>query len=341
MASVSYLIVAGGGAGGTAANTGYFGTNAAGAGGSGGQVQTGSSVVGNNVGYPIVVGNGGTVGIMANNPSPGTAGGNSSAFGVTSVGGGYGGGGGGTGGQYTPTTGAYGGGGAGQQNSGYTGPAQVGAIGSVAYSGGTGYDQGGLSGSGGGGGGAAGAGGNGSTGNPSYGGNGGTGYTSSISGSSVTYSSGGQGGGSSSQGGAGSTYGGGGGGGNANSNTVGTAGNPGIVILSAPIGTFPSVTGGTHTTSGGNDIWTFTSSGTWTPTVPSVAYNTSLSASMMNAVARYASVNRLGHFSAKLSVSMMNAAGRFASIFTQINPFTNWNLVVVTVTTWVNTYTSL
>jgi hypothetical protein len=114
-----------------------------------------------------------------------------------------------------------------------------------------------------------------------------------------------------------------------------------IVILSAPIGTFSSVTGGTHTTSGGNDIWTFTSSGTWTPTVPSVAYNTSLSASMMNAVARYASVNRLGHFSAKLSVSMMNAAGRFASIFRQTNPFTNWNLVVVTVTTWVNTYTSL
>jgi hypothetical protein len=41
------------------------------------------------------------------------------------------------------------------------------------------------------------------------------------------------------------------------------AGGKGIVIIAAPIGAV-TATGGSHTTSGGNDIWTFLSSGTWT-----------------------------------------------------------------------------
>jgi hypothetical protein len=40
------------------------------------------------------------------------------------------------------------------------------------------------------------------------------------------------------------------------------------VIFSAKIGVVlnPTTCGGTHTTSGGNDIWVFNSSGTWSPT---------------------------------------------------------------------------
>ena len=57
----------------------------------------------------------------------------------------------------------------------------------------------------------------------------------------------------------------GGGGGDGGADTTGAAGGSGIWIISAPIGTMRA-TGGSHTTSGGNDIWTFTSGGTWVPT---------------------------------------------------------------------------
>jgi len=132
-------------------------------------------------------------------------------------------------------------------------------------------------------------------GNASYaGGSGGAGTSSSISGSSVTYASGGGGGGSywsptsysggSSQtggnGGSGNNAGssatansGGGGGGAGGRNTTGGSGGSGVVIISYTTGSC-TATGGTITTSGGNTIHTFTSSGTFeiTEIIQDVAY---------------------------------------------------------------------
>jgi hypothetical protein len=51
----------------------------------------------------------------------------------------------------------------------------------------------------------------------------------------------------------------------------GKRGGNGVVIIASLISDGISATGGTHTTSGANDIWTFTSSGTWTPTFGSTA----------------------------------------------------------------------
>ena len=45
------------------------------------------------------------------------------------------------------------------------------------------------------------------------------------------------------------------------------AGGNGIVIIYSPLGTIVSATGGTHTTDANNDYWTFTTTGTWTPTI--------------------------------------------------------------------------
>lgn len=122
-----------------------------------------------------------------------------------------------------------------------------------------------------------------------HGGIGGLGTSNSISGTSVVYGSGGGGPGDLT-GGIGGTNGGhggdqvpntpptpgtantGSGGGGAYSGIGGIqAGGSGIVIISAIAGTInPSLTtGGTYSSSGGNDIWTFTSSGTFTPTLVS------------------------------------------------------------------------
>lgn len=112
------------------------------------------------------------------------------------------------------------------------------------------------------------------------GGAGGAGTSSSISGASVTYGGGGGGPGQNfggAGGGAGAGAGGASGAGsNATANTgsgggggysaAGGTGGSGIVIISAPQGLI-TATGGTHTTAGGQDIWTFTASGTWVPTV--------------------------------------------------------------------------
>jgi hypothetical protein len=113
--------------------------------------------------------------------------------------------------------------------------------------------------------------GNGANSSGNNGGAGGTGTANSISGSSVTYSVGGGGGGQSS-GPGGTSPGPGSGGGGADSffPQAGSPGNNGIVIISCPTGII-TATGGTHTTSGGNDIWTFTTSGTWTITSPAPA----------------------------------------------------------------------
>ncbi len=119
---------------------------------------------------------------------------------------------------------------------------------------------------------------------------GGAGTASSISGSSVTYAAGGSGGGRNAAGGAGVTGGGGaggtassgsnatgfgsGGGGGAgilNGNPLtfnGGSGSNGIVIISYPGS--QRATGGTVTSSGGNTIHTFTSSGTFLLDNPSI-----------------------------------------------------------------------
>jgi hypothetical protein len=87
------------------------------------------------------------------------------------------------------------------------------------------------------------------------------GYTSSISGASVTYGTGGLGGQSDGPPGANP---GDGGGGSLSAGFPGQAGANGIVIISY---TGPQMaTGGTITTSGGNTIHTFTTSGTFTVT---------------------------------------------------------------------------
>lgn len=123
-----------------------------------------------------------------------------------------------------------------------------------------------------------------------FGGNGGDGSSSSISGASVNYGGGGGGGSHGAGGGTGGTGGAGGGGGgatttgagtNATANTggggggaaysaggiglVGGNGAAGTLVISYTTGNI-TATGGTITTSGGNTIHTFTSSGTWTVT---------------------------------------------------------------------------
>ncbi len=119
-----------------------------------------------------------------------------------------------------------------------------------------------------GGGGGGGAGSVGGGGSENTGGNGGNGMQSSISGVSAYYAGGGGGGSYYTQG-----TGGLGGGGSTAAGTANTGGGggaygagnggSGVVIISYPTGTM-SATGGTITTSGGNTIHTFTTSGTFT-----------------------------------------------------------------------------
>jgi len=258
--SASYLVVAGGAGGGNGAAAVENG----GGGGAGGYLSS-TATLSTLVTYSVTVGAGG---------SSNTNGSNSILSGtglttITSTGGGRGdgtnaaaiGGSGGGGGGFSQGTGAAGT--SGQGNSGGNG----------------GTD------SGGGGGGASQAGANG---NPSSAA-GGNGSSSSISGSSVTYAGGGGGAGNASGsggsggGGAGGdndgstpavagtvNTGGGGGGGRGSVSEAGAAGGSGIVIISYASAT-PKFVGGTLTTSGGNQIHTFTSSGTLSPLTPVTA----------------------------------------------------------------------
>jgi hypothetical protein len=267
--SVSYLVIAGGGSGG--------GSWSAGGGGAGGMLASTTSLSTLNT-YSITVGAGGASTSGAN----GIQGNNSVISGtglttVTSTGGGYGaviGGNGGNGGS---------GGGAGSNatTSGGTGIAGQGNNGGSNIYAASPYPS-----AGGGGAGAVGAN---STSTTS--GAGGAGSASSISGSSVTYAGGGGGGanqvyggtagaGGSGGGGAGGAAGangtagtantGGGGGGCGATSGIGGQGGSGIVIISYTSAT-PKFVGGTITTSGGNQIHTFTSSGTLSPITPITA----------------------------------------------------------------------
>ena len=268
--SASYLVVAGGGSG---------GVNGGGGGGAGGMLTSTATLSTLNT-YSITVGAGGasvSSNISGNNGSNSVISGTGLTT-VTSIGGGYGGGAASGVANIPGGTGGSGGGGNGGSTSASSGTSGQGNAGG--YGGGSSRYPGG----GGGGAGAAGTNGNGGTG---AGGNGGNGSASSISGTSVTYAGGGGGGGDPGVSGSGGTGGGGAGvysgtpnsgtantgGGGGGQNTAGStsgAGGSGIVIISYTSAT-PKFVGGTLTTSGGNQIHTFTSSGTLSPLTPVTA----------------------------------------------------------------------
>jgi hypothetical protein len=257
----SYLNVAGGGGGGK--------PGAGGGGGAGGLV-TGTSTFATGT-LTVSVGAGGTAGVFGGAAS--TAGTNSSITGTTAAVGGGSGGEGSVGG-----TGGSGGGGSYDGSSGYAGGAATSGQG---FAGGSSAASA-YTGGGGGGAGAVGANANGTT----NAGAGGAGLASSITGSSVTYAGGGGGGniynttvaaGGTGGGGAGGSTagnavagtantGGGGGGGGPNNGPLRTAaaGGSGVVVISSPIAAASTTGSPTITTSGGNTIYVFNSSGTIT-----------------------------------------------------------------------------
>jgi hypothetical protein len=268
--TVTYLIVAGGGAGGSGAGGG------AGAGG----LLTGTNILTQGITYNITVGAGGS---GATNGIIGASGSNSSLTGITSVIGGGGGGSYNTG-NNNGASGGSGGGGVGDSQSG----SGITTTGGSATSG-QGFAGGsGKSGTVSGGGGGASASGQSVTVAPS--GSGGAGAVSTITGSSVTYAgggggsatgvasagSGGAGGGGAggalnTSGAAGTTNtGGGGGGGGAGGTGGGGNGGSGVVILSIPSLNYTGTTTGSPTVttvttfSGTYKILTFTASGTYT-----------------------------------------------------------------------------
>jgi hypothetical protein len=264
--TAAYLIVGGGGGGGT---NGYASNGGGGAGG----FLSNSTTITAGTAYAIVVGAGG---------SSATNGANSSAFGITALGGG----GGGTGPNANGQAGASGAGGNSvdyEAGNGGTGGAGTSGQGSGGGSAINGFAPGWASG---GGGGAGGSGGTASRPDglgTAQGGNGGIGLQSSITGVATYYAgggggfgdgrypsgsgSGGAGGGGSGSGVAGTANTGGGGGGGRTGITNGAVGGSGVVIIS-----YASIvqrsTGGTVTSysSGGTTYWvhTFTSSGTFT-----------------------------------------------------------------------------
>jgi hypothetical protein len=255
--TITYLIVAGGGSGGSSR----------GGGGGGGGVLTGTTLITSTTVYTIQVGAGGA----AN-----TNGANSSAFGLTAIGGGTGGGEAGYAPSLNGSSGGSGGGGA-TPGTGGSGTSGQGFAGGTAPNLTTNYLA-----AGGGGASAVGADATNTT-----GGNGGAGIASSITGSSVTYAGGGGGSGNSgtpgsggsggggagtvtagATGGAGTVNTGGGGGGGAGTATRGTggAGGAGVVILSIPTGNYTGIKTGSPlvSTSGNFTILTFTVSGSYT-----------------------------------------------------------------------------
>lgn len=258
--TVKALVVGGGGSGG--GSTG-------GGGGAGGLVYNDSISI-TNTSYSVVVGAGGAGTAQG---TPGLNGANSSFNGITGIGGG--------GGGYSVggTSGAAG------KDGGSGGGGQT-YYGSYAPGNGTAGQgfAGGAGGSGnandGGGGGAGGPGGTTTT--TSAGGAGGVGLANNITGSMIYYAAGGGGGngtGGTSPGGSGiggtgavngtagaANTGSGGGGGWSYSGGSGGAGGSGVVIISYPINSGIVASGGTITTSGGNKIHKFTSSGTFTVT---------------------------------------------------------------------------
>ena len=258
--SASYLVVAGGG--------GAGGGQAGPAGGGAGGLLTGTASLNPTQSYTVIVGAGGTGGGFN---AIGASGSNSVFNTATSIGGGYG-------GCYNGSTalnggaGGSGGGGGGVGTTNATGGAATSGQG---FAGGNGFGNVTLS-AGGGGGGA------GEAGNTDGNGQGGDGLANSISGTSVTYAGGGGGvsdnpqqgyAGGDGGGGAGAVNGGtagtanlGGGGGAGRNSPYGGNGGSGVVIISY-VGA-QQFSGGVVTSSGGNTIHTFTTSGTLGPVTP-------------------------------------------------------------------------
>ena len=237
--SATYLIAAGAGGGGASFSSGGDG----GGGGAGGYL-TGTTNLSQATVYSFVVGSGGAGGVYNGSVGQsGAAGNNSTAFGLTAIGGGRGGGVdvNGTGGTLN---GGSGGGGGTYGGGGTTGGSGTAGQGNNGGGGGTSPPSGG-------GGGAGSAGSSGS---------GGSGASNSITGSAVTYCAGGGTGGGTS-GGANT-----GNGGFGNTSGSGGAGGSGVVILSIPTSRYSGITTGSPnvTTSGSNTILTFTVSGSYT-----------------------------------------------------------------------------
>ena len=257
--SASYLVVAGGGGGGSNATSG------GGGGGGAGGYRTGTASLNPTLSYTVTVGAGGA----------GSVSGSDSIFNsITSTGGGKGGtfaspngasGGSGGGGAYVSGTGGSGNTPSTSPSQGNNGGNGNASVGSAAGGGGASAAANNVPGSG------------------SVGSAGGAGTANSISGSSVTYAGGGGGGsdttgsaggaggggagagGASGNGTAGTANLGGGGGGSARSGTGGQSGS-GIVIIS--YAGAQQFGGGVVTSSGGNTIHTFTTSGTLSPITP-------------------------------------------------------------------------
>lgn len=235
MATIAYLVVAGGGGG---------GTGRGGGGGAGGLKSSGSAIM---TGVLTV-----TVGASgpgaASSASKGSTGGDSVLGAITAHGGGGG-------GSASTLNGANGGSGGGASGSS-TGSAGTGTGGEGNNGGST---TGTVSGASGGGAGGVGTNGSGSFNRP-----GGAGSASSISGASVTYATGGNGSPASGAGSSGAAN--KGDGGQGSDTGAGGNGSSGVVVVSFATGSIASFsqTGGTTTTSGGNTIITWTSSGTLT-----------------------------------------------------------------------------
>ena len=281
--TANFLVVAGGGGAGDdlggAGGAGGFRTSA-GTSGGGGSAESALTLY-SGATYVVTVGAGGAG--ATSGGANGTNGGNSSIAGtgittLTSVGGGGGAGDGSGGGIGTAQSGGSGGGAA--SGSGYAGGAGTANQG---YAGGT--NPGGTYYGASAGGGGAGAAGTGRSGSSATGGNGGNGVQSSISGTATYYAGGGSGGtgtsgtsgtpglggggqgrtyaGSTVKGGNGQANTGGGGGGGTSAGGDGGDGGSGIVIIS--YAGSQQFNGGLVTTSGGNTIHTFTSTGALTP----------------------------------------------------------------------------
>ena len=241
--SIQYLIVAGSGGCSTSGGGTLHGGSGAGA------VRSGTIPLAAGS-YAVTVGGGGG----AANPV-GENGGYSSVASIDTANGGGGGG--------ANSNGANGGNGGG--GGVYLQTAYAGGAGNQGYAGGAGgVNVGGTNiGGGGGGGGAGGAG---TAGNANgTGGNGGPGISSSIDGTSKGYAAGGYGIGSTTNGSQGT------GGGTAGDGAVGASnGNAGIVVLRFLTADVSTSSGGTKTTDGSYTIHTFTSSGTFAFTAPTV-----------------------------------------------------------------------
>ena len=260
--SASYLVIGGGGGGG----------NTYGGGGGGGGFLTATTTFTPGTAYTITVGGGGAGSTSSASNNLGTSGSNSVISSVATAIGGGGALGSGLAATSVPANSGGSGGGGSASGTGGAGTSGQG------YAGGNGYVGGNYG--GGGGGGASGAG---TAGSSTTGGTGGNGSASSISGSSVTYAGGGGAGtylggtaGAGGSGGAGagsattaggnaSSNSGSGGGGGAYYLSVGyNGGNGGSGIVIISYAGSQRGTGGTVTSSGGNTIHTFTSSGTYT-----------------------------------------------------------------------------